>query len=140
MFRGLQIERICSPLNIKVNFQSSTTLRKLLVHVKQATLMDNHLLQFSIRQFMQIVLKITYQPTSIYARWPKKTNCIQNHNIEVKNQYSATVNRCRLVLNTPKIIQMVQYHNLNTSFHIHRSIKDQLVIPELQDRTKLDAL
>ncbi len=32
-----KIERICSPLNIKVNFQSSTTLRKLLVHVKQAT-------------------------------------------------------------------------------------------------------
>ncbi len=35
-----KIERICNPLNIKVNFQSSTTLRKLLVHVKQATPME----------------------------------------------------------------------------------------------------
>ncbi len=35
-----KIEQICSPLNIKVNFQSLTTLRKLLVHVKQATPME----------------------------------------------------------------------------------------------------
>ncbi len=35
-----KIERICCPLNIKVNFLTSTTLRKLLVHVKQATPME----------------------------------------------------------------------------------------------------
>ncbi len=35
-----KIERICSPLNVKVNFQSLTTLRKLLVHVKQAIPME----------------------------------------------------------------------------------------------------
>ncbi len=35
-----KIEQICRPLNIKINFQTATTLRKLLVHVKQATPME----------------------------------------------------------------------------------------------------
>ncbi len=52
-----KIEKMCRPLNIKVNFQTSTTLRKLLIHV-QATPMEKkkgvvyertmHGLQFSV--------------------------------------------------------------------------------------------
>ncbi len=36
-----KLSKFTVPLNIKVNFQSSPTLRKLLVHVKQATPMEN---------------------------------------------------------------------------------------------------
>ena len=35
-----KFERICCPLNIKIYFQTATTLRKLLVHIKQATPME----------------------------------------------------------------------------------------------------